>query len=433
MRELLAAIAMTACLVFGVVLRYIPFRMVIDEKRKKALFITYGIGFIVNILLLFLRFRSIGVTVQMVRIDGVAFAFVMALVNMAIIGKHIREQFFTFGMIIVCNYTLVSVPEYISAHLPDISKKSEFFLYMVIYFVALCLTFIPMKKLVKITVEPFVTIDSGNYWTTLWFIPIALFLPLFFAVPIDSVSAGDAIRLVSRLLIVLVNVFLCLSMAKDHKVFLEKQKISDQLIDQSVYYTELQTRVAEARKTKHDMKHFITAVYQFIDHDDKEGLRAFCDDLSDRNDIDRKTMPYTGNVAVDGIVYKYMQLCENGNIEFSYSGTIRSGKIADIDICVLIGNALDNAYTACKDLDDNRKISLLSQSENQLLTIIVQNTFDGSVNATNDGQLISRKRGDRTGVGMLSMKSVCDRYDGTMEKYWDGNTFTVMFMLPIKE
>ena len=37
---------------------------------------------------------------------------------------------------------------------------------MVIYFVALCLTFIPMKKLVKITVEPFVTIDSGNYWTT---------------------------------------------------------------------------------------------------------------------------------------------------------------------------------------------------------------------------------------------------------------------------
>ncbi|MBQ8474360.1 MAG: sensor histidine kinase [Clostridia bacterium] len=432
MQAFIAAICMTLCLVFGVILRYIPFRNVISKKRKKVLFICYGAGFAINILLLTLRFFQDGVSVAMIRIDGVAFAFGMAVINLIVIGKKIREQFYTFGMIIVCNYMLVSVPEYISAHHHWLSGSNEFYFYTVVYFLLLVVTFYPMMRLVKATVEPFLSRDYGDYWTTIWYIPIVLFLPLFFAVPIDTAGEGDMIRLISRVLIVIANISLGVSIAKDYRYFNEKQVITDQLADQKVYYTELQTKVGEARKARHDMKHFIAAVYQFIDHDDKEGLRAFCDDLSDRNSMDRDAYPYTGNVAVDGVVYKYVQLCMADNIDFNYSGTVKSGKIADVDICVLVGNALDNAYAACKELNSERKISLMCQSENQLLTIMVQNSFDGKIETTEDDQLISRKRGDRPGVGMLSMNSVCQRYGGTMERHWDENTFTVMFMLPLE-
>lgn len=141
-------------------------------------------------------------------------------------------------------------------------------------------------------------------------------------------------------------------------------------------------------------------------------------------------IPYTGNAAADGVVYHCLQSCGQEGVDFRYSGTIHSNGISDMDLCVLLGNALDNALAGCLTIPKNRSIQLICQSEKQVLSILVRNTFDGNIIQTN-GEFQSRKQEGRIGVGMHSMQLVCSRYGGTMETVWDENHFTIMFLLPI--
>lgn len=127
-----------------------------------------------------------------------------------------------------------------------------------------------------------------------------------------------------------------------------------------------------------------------------------------------------------------VRIAEQKQIQFDYYGTIRSRSIADIDLCVLLGNALDNAVAGCMTIDSGRSIRLISQSEKSLLSIVVSNSFDGRVQQAED-KILSRKRENRAGVGLVSMKSICERYGGSMQTQWDENKFTVMFLLPLKD
>ncbi len=83
-------------------------------------------------------------------------------------------------------------------------------------------------------------------------------------------------------------------------------------------------------------------------------------------------------------------------------------------------------------IEDNRSIDVISHSEKTLLSVVVHNTFDGRVDSSEKG-VFSRKKKDRIGVGLLSMQHICEKYGGTFDTNWEGNTFTLMFILPLSE
>ena len=186
-----------------------------------------------------------------------------------------------------------------------------------------------------------------------------------------------------------------------------------------------------ARKDKHDFKHHITAIRHYMDIDDKEGLRRYCDDLVERQN-EHIIIPYTGNAAADGVLYHYMQRAQKEKVHFQYSGTIQSRGIADMDLCVLLGNALDNALAGCLTIPEGRSINVISQTDQQLLSIVVHNTFDGKVEQTEEG-LLSRKRRNSHGVGLESMRSVCEQYGGSIDTQWNDRSFNLVILLPLTE
>lgn len=260
----------------------------------------------------------------------------------------------------------------------------------------------------------------------MWFIPVTMYYSMFFSLSLDE-NISEVNHLVSRFLVSFATVFLCYVVAADHKLLMEKQQLSEQLDISKVHYAGLQTKVEQARKTNHDLKHLIASVRYYIETDDKSGLNRFCDDIEE-NQLSHNNIPYTGNSAADGVLYHYSLKAEASHVRFTYTGIIDSKGILDLDLCVLLGNALDNALTGCMTIPDDRSITVVAQSEPETLSFIVQNTFDGKVE-TNQDTLLSRKRVNSEGIGLSSMQSVCGKYGGTMETKWDENTFTVLFVL----
>lgn len=430
MDAIIVGLCLSLCAFFGLMLQYVPFFPVFTSGQKRILKISYAALIAVNIVIsaLAVFFGGVMAAFTYLRFGMIGFTGAVLIVNLLVSREKAREHFFVFGVVLSCNYLLLSIPNYVITFFPQGNEVMYLFVVLILYIAILLLSHWPMRMLLCHTVTPFLELDSGNYWNTIWFMPIVIFCTKFLALGGEH-NEGSIMQLAGNLLYIFVIILICLSVAGGHKRMREREVMEKQLAGQEIHYAELKVRVEDARRTKHDYKHHIAAIRHFIDTDDKEGLRQYCDDLSERSDV-RVTIPYSGNTAADGILYSYMQRAQKKDIRFEYSGTIRSDGIANVDLCVLLGNALDNALTGCLTLTDDRRISVMARSEEQVLSLMIQNTFDGLVSQKND-VILSRKRDQRPGVGLSSMKEVCDRYGGTLTTQWDDRVFTVMLVLPL--
>lgn len=104
--------------------------------------------------------------------------------------------------------------------------------------------------------------------------------------------------------------------------------------------------------------------------------------------------------------------------------------ISDTDLCCLLGNALDNAVTACDTCDKERYITILSEREQNILLLTIDNSFDGIV-LEKENKILSRKRENEEGIGIRSMRQICEKYGGISRFEADGTQFEASFMLHI--
>lgn len=428
MKTILTALVLSLCFSSGILLRYIPFKKIVTQRQKWILFVGYVAALVINALIIIPIYVEKGIEAKFIETDMFIISACTTLLNICVIRKHIKEHLFVFGLVLVCNSLAISIPvrllsvlvtRFFSLELPSV-------LYGVFMLVAV---YRPIRGLLLRTVEPFLSLDSGKYWNTVWFIPFAQYFALIFALPAKAMTA-ELPEILCCTSIGVAMILMCLSVARDHILIQEQEHRQKLLTDQKLHYAQMQQYVEDARTQHHDLKHHIAAIQRFIDADDKAGLQEYANQFLAQA-VTNVTIPYTGNTAADGVIYRYMQLAEQNNVDFHYAGKIYSKGITDMDLCVLLGNALDNALAGCLTVPKNRSISLVSSKEEGLLSIMVHNSFDGKIEKDGDA-FLSRKRDKVPGVGMHSMQTICKRYGGTMQTSWDEDTFSVIFLLPVQ-
>lgn len=432
MLELTTALIIGLCTAAGTMLRSAPFKSVLTPRQKRIT-VAYCAGLtVLTVAFLTVIFHIWGLTAAFtyLRYGCIVYAAVQMLIDILVVRGRVREHLFVYGLVVGFHYLLLTVPNFVITFLPEVDSTTIIFTVLGVYLLLILLTYWPIRILVCNAVEPLLHLDSGGYWNTVSFIPIVLFATKFLSLGGEH-DAGSIQQLISSALYFAVMVLTCLSITDDQEQMYKNHVMEEQLNSQKLYYAELRVRVDDARKNHHDFKHHLAAILHYADMDDKEGLRSYCNELMESTS-GRGTIPYTGNPAADGVLYHYMQRAQQEQIDFRYSGSIHSCGIADTDLCALLGNALDNAVTACGTIPQGRSITLFSQSEKQMLSIVIRNTFDGKVEQSG-GRLLSRKRENRPGVGVTSMKSICERYGGNMTVQWDDQCFTVMFLLPLTD
>ena len=174
--------------------------------------------------------------------------------------------------------------------------------------------------------------------------------------------------------------------------------------------------------------HQVAAIKGFLDKNDMEGLRGYCDDL-ELEEMGKVTIPYTGNAAADGVLYHYGCIARAKNIEFSVCCYLKDIAIPDTDFCTILGNALDNAVTAAGQYDGKRFIEVATEKKHDMLLITVDNSFDGILFQEN-GKIYSKKRQNKQeGIGILSMKKLCEKHGGASRFEAVGNRFQASFIL----
>ena len=102
----------------------------------------------------------------------------------------------------------------------------------------------------------------------------------------------------------------------------------------------------------------------------------------------------------------------------------------DIDLNILLGNALENAIEASEDIaNEKRSIKLCAKKKAGSMFITIDNIFDG-ITRNKKGVLLSKKRGYKEyGYGNASMDAVAEKYNGQIKREINGNRYQVSIIL----
>ena len=184
------------------------------------------------------------------------------------------------------------------------------------------------------------------------------------------------------------------------------------------------------RGWRHDYHNHIQAMLALTDRPDeiRHYLLCLSDDLTA---VD--TVIKTGNVTLDAILNSKLSLIRNSGIEVSAKAAVPQNlPISDIDLCVIIGNLLDNALEACQSQSDEAERSIrifIGVLKNQLY-IYCRNTLDG-IPKKLGGTYLSSKRKNGRGIGLMRIDSIAARNNGFVNRQHDDGIFATEVVIPL--
>lgn len=143
-----------------------------------------------------------------------------------------------------------------------------------------------------------------------------------------------------------------------------------------------------------------------------------------------KSLVNCGNFVIDAMMNsKYLIACKE-NIKHEDRIVVPEAmNFEDVDLCILLGNMLDNAYEATKKAEKKIINTSIIYSKGKL-TIGVKNTYDGIIKKDRKGNYISTKMNKTNhGMGIKLMQRIVDKYNGFLSLENDDNYFVVIAVL----
>lgn len=174
---------------------------------------------------------------------------------------------------------------------------------------------------------------------------------------------------------------------------------------------------------RHDYKYHLRAINNLFNSGKLEEAKQYLDDIQ-KEAPENKLRHYCSNAVFNALLSSYAERCEKLKIEFKIDLEVPEQLgVSNYEICIVLGNLLENAVEASEKLERDRKIELAIKTQGSYLAIMVENNFSG------DSTLISAKKNG--GFGLQSIRAVATRYEGHTMMEWNKGVFKIYVMLRV--
>lgn len=195
---------------------------------------------------------------------------------------------------------------------------------------------------------------------------------------------------------------------------------------------EVQNMYMTMRGWRHDYHNHLQTLKALLKLNQVGEAREYLDGLE--NDLDNiKQVIESGNVNVDAILNSKLSLALKENIKVNYKVEVpQKLTVTDIDLCVLIGNLIDNAVEACQKMNEEEGDKFIRL----YIGILKKQLYISVTNATNevirklDEDYITTKRGNH-GHGLKRINNIVLKYDGYINRKNEPGVFVTEIMLPL--
>lgn len=187
------------------------------------------------------------------------------------------------------------------------------------------------------------------------------------------------------------------------------------------------------RRMYHDLKHQLLAIAA----PDAQVAQTVRDALQESLG-QYHIVPDSGNAILDTILNEKARECKEKDIPFQLLEQIDQVEelafINSMDLCAILGNALDNAIEAAEILEkESRYIHLKIIKQDMLLKIRVENSCQGGRTLREDGKTFpktTKADQEHHGIGLSSIRYAVSQYEGTMRISAENGVFVLKIIIP---
>lgn len=243
-----------------------------------------------------------------------------------------------------------------------------------------------------------------------------------------DITRGLIMSAILLLIILLYGYCIYGRMAKEFQISENNRFYVHQLGVYKNYFQMRKEAAQEILRIKHDLKQsFLLIEHMLIQHKYEEAqtmvssMRGkLCSPHSLRN--------CTGNLALDAQINQMWETAEEKGIKVKSNIDVqKSLNIADEDLSVILGNAIDNAFEALAKIpDQEQQLWMEVKYIKGILFIQVKNTYFGE-------QFMGIPKSSKTkkyhGIGLTSMERMVKKYRGKMKIKTEDNWFSLEIVL----
>lgn len=415
-------------------LLYMPFK---DRLRFSV--ITTGVLNYIALTIYLLIFKKI-TTAEFYNLDvmfsyRVVQIFVVLTLVIFLVDDYIEKSLFVYGLLLPISVVILVWASHINNYI-TIRQSATYLDTAVLRIIISAICFPFMYMLWKKYIVPVVKTDNRRQWRQAWIIPIIFsIVSLAYCENNFEITYMRFNQVIARFTlsigVVIVSVMQFSNMNTEEKFVRaeEKAKRSKMLIDmKSEQYNMITEKIEKTRKSRHDIHHHINVVYQLAKENKIEQLIEY---LEEYNKIDstKEPMVYCNNSTVDAILNHYILLAKDNGIEVHLNVALPEElKIRDTDLCIVIGNLLENAIEA-SEKEENKRIKLRINRSNEYICMLVSNLYNGEIKKGHSGYYSRKREFKDTGIGLSSVSAVVEKYDGRMEVDHTNGEFNVFIMM----
>lgn len=209
----------------------------------------------------------------------------------------------------------------------------------------------------------------------------------------------------------------------------------NQIQIQAEHYKTLSENSRDIRRFRHDFNNMKVALQHFIKENNPEEAAKLIQNFNAVLNHEEQSLYHfdTGNGIADALLAEKQSFAEKTNATIEFDGVISQDKISPTDLCVILGNTLDNAIEAG---------SLLSDEETKVIKIICKSAggcwFFKMTNPVKENVIINgntipttKRNKQEHGFGLYSLHKTVDKYNGVINMHCENNIFCTEIMLPI--
>lgn len=197
-------------------------------------------------------------------------------------------------------------------------------------------------------------------------------------------------------------------------------------------YEEIKNIYLNMRGWRHDYHNHLQVIKAYLAFDQKKELEQYLNELEQElNRVDAYVK--SGNLMLDAILNSKLSLMEKSGISVTCKTELNGGiPLQEVDLCVILGNLLDNAMEACGQIqENNRFVRVYIAVIKKQFYISVQNSAKEEPDF-NERNYISNKRGNH-GFGIKRVKALTDKYEGFLNLQNEPGIFAAEVTLPMKD
>lgn len=243
-----------------------------------------------------------------------------------------------------------------------------------------------------------------------------------------EITRGLIMSAILLLIILLYGYSIYGRMAKEFQILENNRSYVNQLDLYKNYFQMKEEAEQKILRTKHDLKqNFLLIEHMLIQHKYKEA-QSMVSSMRGNISSPLGLRNHTGNLALDAQVSQMWKTAEEKGVRANINIDVQKNlNIADEDLSVILGNAIDNAFEALAKISEQEKrLWLEVKFIKGILFIQVKNTYIGE-------QLIGIPKSSKTkkyhGIGLTSIERMVKKYQGEMKIKTEDNKFSLEIVL----